>query len=207
MLGEGRASTSFCLVRQKNSWMVGPSPTMTKKKTPQRCFFRHREARQWPWRSRKLDCHVGLRPPRNDKRHHIIFLVMVGLGPTIHEFLVGTAKETRGCSAFAEHDEKRRRRSVVFFRHREATQWPWRSRKLDCHVGLRPPRNDKKKKRRDSLGAAPFSFSTTFHTHLAGECGRRNVEGWPRSPSPTYRLPTYLPMAFIARSTTGFGVS
>jgi len=31
MVGEGRPSTSFSFVPLKNSWMLGPSPSMTKK--------------------------------------------------------------------------------------------------------------------------------------------------------------------------------
>ena len=85
------------------------------------------------------------------------------------------------------------------------TRLPRRPRRLkdgssnkNAGISPGPPRNDKKKIGATLIEPRRFRFEHSLHTHLADGCCGRNVEEWPLA---------YLPMAFIARSTTGFGVS
>ena len=75
------------------------------------------------------DCHVGLRPPRNDKS---------GGQHCFNGGQYGSGVPSRDCHV-ASLLAMTNRRCVPFYDGSFRTAVPSR----DCHVGLRPPRNDK----------------------------------------------------------------
>ena len=75
------------------------------------------------------DCHVGLRPPRNDKS---------GGQHCFNGGRYGSGVPSRDCHV-ASLLAMTNRRCVPFYDGSFRTAVPSR----DCHVGLRPPRNDK----------------------------------------------------------------
>ena len=92
------------------------------------------------------DCHVGLRPPRNDKecrKGHPAMAGKVHTG-TCTQHVIPRTRSVRGNLLLQRCDAGKRRLTLKMYdvnrygkgQHMGAG---------DCHVGLRPPRNDKER--------------------------------------------------------------